>query len=291
MVKAKAFSYMNKYTNILSNIDIEIDNLVMDYSRNERRWNLPVEEIPIRQEQIRTLKHNRIKIKEQMWTDYPEGVPTNLLVMLKPIMLRRRYSVEKQGSIVIPRNDANFDGGSFTFQISAEDYKPKHLRGFWSCPGCMLEPKFDIPEFMDYNRQIEWCPKFLMLLKDKGPLEYEKILKRANPDIPICYAGLLHAELQTTATEVKLVKQCDTCSYCTVESKQLVTDSLDGYEIGVDAAKGSDSTTITCKCEVCQEIIFEEFADRCTQLTTNGQDRELTPEFDAMINQHHLERH
>lgn len=276
----------------IQDIDKELDIMTMDYNRQERRWNLPDEMIPIRKANIRALKHQKVMILEGLLLT---GGSPILKKMLSPIMLRRA------------RIDANLDGTSFIFEIAAVEYQPKHLRGFWSCPACVVENKgFEAKQkFEDdlsiYNRQIEWCPKFIPELASRGPEYYTDLIRKNNPDLPICYAGLFHTELQISETEMKLVKQCDTCGFSTVETKQLQKEMLDNYEIGMDSAIGKEELFVTARCnqmvtvtegdvvsqKQCGEIIFSELESICIDPHT----QRLYQQYDDLMDKHHRERH
>jgi hypothetical protein len=267
---------MNSKENILD-IEKEIQSILsLHYSREERKWKSDnEEEIKTLQLQLRNLKHKKWDLEERAYLEDVNPDP-RLVVMLKPVINRRGLKSTDE----------------FYFEQKGLGYQPKHVATFWSCPGCLLDTTKGFEgDLGNYNRQIEWCPKFLQLLRDKTPDEYAAIIRKANPEVPICYAGLMHSEMQQLDNEVRFVRQCDNCGWTTIESHK-VAEEFDNsnYTVGLDNKGKEDATVVTCNCKDCGERIFEEFADKCSTVNENGE-RELTPEYDQKLSDHYKEKH
>jgi hypothetical protein len=131
---------------------------------------------------------------------------------------------------------------------------------------------------------LQWCPKFVRTLAiNKTPEEYFQALLKINKDgdIPICYAGLLHIEFQTNEIEARIVQYCDTCGFTAMETKQLA-EVIDPEKFEVDL---DDTRIVTCRCDICEEIIFEAVAKDA--VTQEG----LTEKYELLLQQHHKDKH
>lgn len=276
------------YEIIANGIDISIGKLTKHYNKEERRWLLDSQdEVENIQASIRELKHRKTIAWEAFILETAD-CPAILKKMFDPIV-RKRNSDDSR----FPNKVEITDGSRFTFPNMGErDFQPKHLKGFWSCPGCMLSmDNQELLDYPNYRKQITWCPQFLpTVAMGKNPEEYKAFIRKINPDVPYCYAGLLHSELQTSSTEIKLVKYCDSCEWASIETKQLA-EPLDpqNYSINLDPASTGvkDYTSIICKCNECKELIFEE--DSAKVLAADG--KSMLPEYEKMLDDHYKERH
>jgi hypothetical protein len=123
-----------------------------------------------------------------------------------------------------------------------------HTIGNWDCKGC-LNLGVDITSAEDVSnalstgkKAVEWCPRFLPMLRHMPLLEYIKLVKTSDEN-PLCYAGLIHSEMTfedieeevpsispdqiaveptmlITKRYVVITKYCDTCGYCVEERKE-----------------------------------------------------------------------
>lgn len=295
---------MNKeeYKIIAIRLDKSITLLMEGYDRIHRKWTIDPSLVAEVQSQIRELRHQKTIAWEAMLVEDNE-TPKVLLEKLGPIVARRQFTKAAEKFV-----GSNSDGDRFTFPLSvdldgAANYIPKHLRGFWSCPGCMAMP--EAPNELDgdpsepdknfsvYRKQIEWCPRFIRALAlpmGNAPVSealYRMRLATINKDADeICFAGLLHSEFQTTETEAKLVRYCDTCNYSTVDTKQLAETITSDYAVDVEQIKQiADDKTIICKCTICGITIFEDYKSKVAP------DGNITAVFDAMIDEHYTSQH
>lgn len=288
---------MNKeeYKIIAIRLDKSITLLMEGYDRINRKWTIDPSLVAEVQSQIRDLRHQKTMAWESMLVEDSE-TPKVLLEKLGPIVARRQFT--KVAEKVV---DSNSDGDRFTFPLSvdldgAANYVPKHLRGFWSCPGCMALPEAAaelVGDYSIYRKQIDWCPRFIRALalpRGNDPVTevlYRMRLATINKDADeICFAGLLHSEFQTTETEAKLVRYCDTCNYSTVDTKQLAEKISDDYTVDADQIKQiTDDKTIFCKCTICGITIFEDYKSKVAP------DGNITAAFDKQIDDHYISQH
>ncbi len=277
-----------KYNKLSIDIDGTISLLQKDYHRKARKWNLPDEQIDKVQEQIRNLKHMKQMAWESMAVE-EDLIPRDLLEMLRPILVRREtekhYFVISESGEVTEEVRRNLDGRRFTFDPKSDAYQPKHLKGFWSCPACMVDTErfvgIEMPEIAAYKRKVVWCPRFAVAFaKDVDEAGYRERVHGINPEAPICFAGLLHAEFQVTATEAKYVQKCDTCGYRTEEIKELAEPTGE-FDVSVDLGKGETMPlAVRMNCSECEALLFEGMKGDKT-------DEELK----AILDDHYKEKH
>jgi hypothetical protein len=284
-----------QYQSIVDNIDRELSILLLDYSKGERKWNLDTEELILeRQAKIRNLKRKKLIAWEEYLVTSGEPFLPVLQEMLKPIVTRRLW--REFGN---PRNDVNSpqrkqtllpDGERFTFEAAIESFQPKHTKGFWSCHACLEDlEKVQIfqGDFQIYTKRLSWCPQFVQALaQNKTPDAYYDALQKISPEVPFCFAGLLHTEFQTTDTEAKLVQKCDTCGFTKIESKELATPiDPENFEVGIDLGENADKAEVKCVCKICNEVVFEAPVSEATN-------REgLTKQYEELLDKHYRDKH
>lgn len=114
-----------------------------------------------------------------------------------------------------------------------EVFQNKHTIGNWDCRACLTAGQEIVDSTsavaaMSAGKAIEWCPRFLPLLRGMPILEYVETLHPSRNisslENNLCYAGLLHSEISFTEEEKKqfviITKKCDTCGFEEVEKKE-----------------------------------------------------------------------
>lgn len=125
-----------------------------------------------------------------------------------------------------------------------EVHQNKHTIGNWNCKSCLnlgteINSVNDANSAMSSVKALEWCPRFLPLLRNIPITGYMKAFGQNK----ICYAGLLHSEMSFEELEVEvpssspeelavepttlvkktyvvITKKCDTCGYTDVIKKE-----------------------------------------------------------------------
>ena len=120
----------------------------------------------------------------------------------------------------------------------------KHTVGNWNCKSCLNTPTeivsaSDADAALASSKALEWCPRFIPLLRKLPLPDYIKAAQGNN----ICYAGLVHSELAFTEEQeeypsispdqlaveptilitkkyILVRKKCDTCTYYDEEKKE-----------------------------------------------------------------------
>jgi hypothetical protein len=306
--------YRMNLESLKNRIDQDIAILTRDYDHGKKGWNLPKDQIEERQAKIREL---RFVLQAAMEKEIAATGPPDQVKMLRPLVLRREELKEKSEDgkqftfhpaqkikIAIkvcshyPIEDMDaLDNSEFTRlnvhlascpdvreEIVEEDlFVVKHSRGNLNCSGCLEAPPTESPLL---KKHIVFCPKFVQALVDLGPAKYEETFKRTNPDLPVCYAGLLHSEFKIDGRAGIWTRKCDTCGYETKEEKELCPQNTDTHEfhVGVDMGFSSDSEVISCICPECQELMF-------TVSSEEKNIKQLTAQHDEIINKHWATKH
>lgn len=123
-------------------------------------------------------------------------------------------------------------------------HRIKHTRGNWECKGCLVEgtKQPDLPPGLAELatvKWIDWCPNFPEWARKLAPEDVAigAVIRHGTREAvkKICYAGLMHSQLEWGAREnavspddptrtkiiqhLKIVRMCDTCGHVEVENK------------------------------------------------------------------------
>ena len=261
-------------------LDKQIEILVKDYDRTNRKWLLDESAVKPRQEEIRRLRFKKQTALETFLSEFGSMDDRKFLA---PLVLRRKYHHELDNKPIHSYN-YNRDGEQFTFQSiqDTDSFQVKHSVGNWLCKGCLInhEKGFNFKPGEEQTRDIVWCPKFITGLAVAGPEKYTELVRKHNPDITICYGGLLHSEFTVDGNKATMTRKCDTCGFSTTETKELAKP-FEGFEIGVDVGMGLE---ITCQCKECGEIVF-------TATIAEMEDMDIAKQYEKVFDQHWATKH
>lgn len=303
-----------EYERVALMVEKEIEHLSERFNRDRQRWELETGEA-MKKDDITSIQasirshNNQKQLAKEAWMVDDKNFPPIVNRMLQPLITRRKWSSlnKVDANSLLLKQSRIRDGAHFLFpERETGAYRNKHQKGFWSCKGCM--PRRELPstiapvdapfyqdqQFTDYWKQVQWCPNFVVLWANgRDPQQYMDSIRQINPDVAICYAGLLHIEFQINPEEARLIKFCDTCGFSSTEIKELAQPLPDAYEINADIAlneRGGAVAMIHCKCNVCQELIFEAPADECARRNEAG-GLALTAEYEQILNLHYAQEH
>jgi hypothetical protein len=119
-----------------------------------------------------------------------------------------------------------------------DGFHTKHSKGNWNCAGCLNAQIRDETtasyvrnksgreedEVGKFVKATKWCPNFLVGMSYDGVSNYAEFVRQETGEMRnanLCYAGIVHIEMEPGEDEVTIRQKCDTCGWSLMETKKV----------------------------------------------------------------------